>query len=591
MAFAPALHAQDAQGANPSGELLSGSAEIASAAQSLRADWLNKPRLIPLVVHGGGSDSLEGLQGHLARLGLKTFSNRAWKSYWQRQETAAAALAEALSARSGSDASLIAGLRRWAQLAGSKVTNQDVYFHAIEAARDAAEERLEAAIELQSVETVAALSSPDLPTPYERRKLRLADLAQRIETQKAKRQLAAAENRFIARQLESETSLNEALRKDVELALQEVEISRSMRQGAGPQAWLQFWAEVEESSTSKHAKLDAEAMAGGDRQRTREVEFALGTSQLDFRRARIASLQAEHDVAASFAGWLDATRGTALTWLRQESWRLGLGLLILWVGIKLALRLIGKVSDIILERAEGNPDDPTDVDQRSKTLASVFSGIARIAVYVVGALLALEQIGVNTGPLLGSVAILGLAISFGSQNLVRDVVNGFFILLENQYAVGELVVIGGMTGTVEKITIRSTWIRAWTGELHVFPNGTISSLTNKSRDWAVAPCHIGVGYGADLDVVKQVVNSVGEQVYASEDWHEILEEPPAYVGVTELADSCVIVRVVARIRPGHVGGITRELNYRLKVAFDEAGIDIPYPQRVIHHATLDPASS
>ena len=229
------------------------------------------------------------------------------------------------------------------------------------------------------------------------------------------------------------------------------------------------------------------------------------------------------------------------------------------------------------------------MEPESSMVSAVFSGIARIAVYVVGGLIALEQVGVNTGPLLGSVAILGLAISFGSQNLVRDVVNGFFILLENQYAVGELVVIEGMTGKVEKITIRSTWIRAWTGELHVFPNGTISSLTNKARDWAVAPCHVGVGYSADLDAVKQVVNQVGEQVYASPDWNEILEEAPSYVGVTELADSCVTVRVVARVRPGNVGGITRELNYRLKMAFDEAGIDIPYPQRVIHSAPAEPA--
>jgi small conductance mechanosensitive channel len=273
-----------------------------------------------------------------------------------------------------------------------------------------------------------------------------------------------------------------------------------------------------------------------------------------------------------------------LNWLRQDSWRLLLGLLLIWVGVRLALRFIKRLSDLILIRAEGNPDDPTDVDQRSKTLASVFTGIARIAVFIIGGLLVLEQIGISTGPLLGSVAILGLAVSFGSQNLVRDVVNGFFILLENQYAVGEWVVIDGHSGTVEKITIRSTWIRAWTGEIYVIPNGTISSLTNKARDWAVAPVHVGVGYGADLDKVREVVNKVGEQVFVTDEWKDILEEAPTYVGVTELADSAVTVRVVARVRPGSKAGISRELNYRLKLAFDEAGIEIPFPQRVIHNA-------
>ena len=314
--------------------------------------------------------------------------------------------------------------------------------------------------------------------------------------------------------------------------------------------------------------------------------MALGTSQSGFRDDRIAALQTEYDASAGFDGWLDATSETVASWVRQEAWRLLLGLLILWVGIKLALRVVHKLSEVILARAEGDPDDPTDVDQRSKTLASVFTGIARIAIYIIGGLLALEQIGVNTAPLLGSVAILGLAISFGSQNLVRDVVNGFFILLENQYAVGERVTIGGMSGTVEKITIRSTWVRAWTGELHIIPNGTIGSLTNKNRDWAVAPCHVGVGYNADLDQVREVVNTVGEQVYSSEQWQDILEEAPTYVGVTELGDSAVTVRVAAKVTPGNQAGITRELNYRLKIAFDAAGIDIPFPQRVIHNAPI-----
>jgi len=572
-----------AQESNSSGQLLEGNDEVFVTAEAWRADWRNTPRLVSLDVHAsGGADTIEGLKGHLALLGLKTFSNREWKGYWERQNTSAAALVAALEAKPESNPSMVNAMRDWVELAASKVSNQDIYFQAIEAARDAAEERLESTLELQGSHTKALSTSIELPTPYERRKLKLADLSHRIETQKAKRQQASAENRYIQRQLESEKSLNMALKKDVELATTEIVIAGEQRRGDGPEAWRRFWSEIEEVSTRKQQQLKKDADAGLDRLRTREVELTLGESQLEFRSSRIEALQAEYDTGASFSGWLDATSETVGNWLRQESWRLVLALLLLWIGIKLALRLIHKLSNIILARAEGNPDDPTDVDQRSKTLASVFSGIARIGVYIIGGLLALEQIGVNTGPLLGSVAILGLAISFGSQNLVRDVVNGFFILLENQYAVGELVTIAGNTGTVEKITIRSTWVRAWTGEVHVIPNGSISSLTNKSRDWAVAPCHIGVGYNSDLDEVKQVANEVGEQIYASEEWHEILDEPPCYVGVTELGDSAVTVRVVARVRPGNQAGMGRELNYRLKVAFDAAGIDIPFPQRVIH---------
>ncbi len=565
--------------------LLPGNGMAFVTGQAWQSDWRSTPDLVSLKVQGEkGSDTIEGLRTHLAQLGLKTFSNREWKAYWDRQKESAQRLADALQAENVGDSSMRVAMVDWVGLATAKVVNQDLYFNAIEAARDAAEERLEAALEMQGSESQPLPSLVDLPTPYERRKLKLAGLLNDIEVQKAKRQLASAEHRYIERQLESEKKLNEALAIDVNLAAMELNVSSEQVRGTGPDSWRQFWREIEKVSGEKYLKLTAEAKAGGTRQRTLEVELALGASQLGFRTTRIDSLQREYDENASFDGWLSATSETFLNWLRQDSWRLLLGLFLIWVGVRVALRFIGRLSDLILARAEGNPDDPTDVDQRSKTLASVFTGIARIAVFIIGGLLALEQIGISTGPLLGSVAILGLAVSFGSQNLVRDVVNGFFILLENQYAVGEWVVIAGNSGTVEKITIRSTWIRAWTGEVYVIPNGTIGSLTNKARDWAVAPVHVGVGYGADLDKVREVVNKVGEQVFASEDWKDILEEAPTYVGVTELADSSVTVRVVARVRPGSQGGISRELNYRLKLAFDEAGIDIPYPQRVIHQA-------
>ncbi|MBT3223724.1 MAG: mechanosensitive ion channel family protein, partial [Proteobacteria bacterium] len=210
--------------------------------------------------------------------------------------------------------------------------------------------------------------------------------------------------------------------------------------------------------------------------------------------------------------------------------------------------------------------------------------VLRIAIYIVGGLIALEQIGVNTGPILGSVAILGLAISFGSQNLVRDVVNGFFILLENQFAVGDVVTINGKTGTVEKITIRSTWIRAATGDLHVNPNGSITVVSNLTRGWSKATCQIGVAYDADLDLVRDVINKTGQEMYAEEAWSEALEEAPQWIGVVSLGDSAVVVRTQVKCTPGNQWSAERELNLRLKLAFDKAGIEIPFPQTVMHQA-------
>ncbi len=272
---------------------------------------------------------------------------------------------------------------------------------------------------------------------------------------------------------------------------------------------------------------------------------------------------------------------TFINWLTYDSWRIVIGLLLVWVGLKFALHLLGKGVTVVMNRAEGDLDDTTDDDHRVLTLVTVFQSVVKIGLYGVALLLALDQIGVNTAPLLGSVAILGLAISFGSQNLVRDVVNGFFILLENQFAVGEVVTISGSTGTVEKITIRSTWVRQASGDLHVIPNGSISMVTNLTRDWARAIVHCGVGYDVDLGQLQEVVTRVGVEMFEHEDWKDILEEAPEWVGITELGDSAVVFRCMAKVTVGNQWAVGRELNRRLKLAFDAAGIDIPFPQRVV----------
>jgi small conductance mechanosensitive channel len=238
---------------------------------------------------------------------------------------------------------------------------------------------------------------------------------------------------------------------------------------------------------------------------------------------------------------------------------------------------------VILKCVDDDPDTEDDGDQRRKTLADVFLSVARIAIYVVAGLLALEQVGFNTGPILGSVAILGLAISFGSQNLVRDVVNGFFILLENQYAVGDVVTLNGQTGTVEKISIRSTWIRQWTGQLHAIPNGSISLVSNHTRDWAVAVCDVGVAYDSDLARVKTVVERIADELFVDEEWAEAFEEKPTWGGVVTLGDSAITVRLQGKVEAGKQWGVGREMNRRVHLVFGEEGIEIPFPQQVVHH--------
>ena len=368
--------------------------------------------------------------------------------------------------------------------------------------------------------------------------------------------------------------------RDLELAETELAIAQSL--AAEDSTWGLLWTEIADLTRTKVDKIAAESDYGRSRQRSREVELGLSKSQIEFRDGRLTALKAEQEEVDSWTSFLDATGQTVWLWLRNQLWKIALGLLAVYIGVRIALRAVNKGKTLTIERVDDDPDVDDDGDQRRETLADVFASVTRITIYIVGGLVAMEQIGINTGPLLGSVAILGLAVSFGSQNLVRDVVNGFFILLENQFAVGDVVTINGQTGTVERITIRSTWMRAYDGTLHCLPNGGISLVSNLTRGWSRCIVNIGVGYSSDLELVETIVTRVGEELHADEKWTDVLDEAPTFVGVVELGDSSVVVRLACVVRPGNQWGVQRELLRRLKGAFDDAGIEIPFPQIVVN---------
>jgi len=519
--------ATEASAEDDSGALLG---RLPESTQQAARDWAKAwhavPRLVSLQAPAEPSrDLTEQLAEQLKVLGEKTFSNREWKGYWERQAKTATALATEMRA-AGAPTDQVAGIERWAELAEQKVANQDKFFEALESQRDALEDRLEAALEEKAPSSDQAEVQPEVedPNPYERRRMVLADLERRIAAQEQRRAMVASDITFIERQLDAEAILAEALDKDLELAESEHEIAES--QAGQDDAWGQLWTEIADTSATKVERIRDEAVYGRARARSRKVELGLARSQIAFRDARIAELNGEYGQEAALGAWFTATWETFLLWLRHQAWKIGIVLLLIYVAVRVTLRLLDRVKVIILERTDDDPDVDDDRDQRRQTLADVFSSVVRILVYIVAILLALEQIGVNTGPILGSVAILGLAVSFGSQNLVRDVVNGFFILLENQYAVGDVVTVNGQTGTIERISIRSTWVRSATGDLHVVPNGSISMVSNLTRGWSKATCDIGVAYDADLQQVEGVINRVGEEMYAEEKWKELFPDTP-----------------------------------------------------------------
>jgi len=563
--------------------------DISGSARKAYEAWTEalarKPSLVSLgsleVQAQAGQDLQRSLRERLALLGRKKVSNRQWKDYWSKQATLATGLGAELS-----DPRSTAALGAWAALAGDKVRNQDTYLEAIESERDAVEERLESSLAQgtasEGAPREAEAAGPDA-SPFHARRQHIAELVFRIHQQGVKQGVSEVAKKHSERQTGTQGIMATALATDLTLARRERDIAGGAV-AAGGADWSRLWTTLHEGAEAKVQSLADEVALGEQRLRSLEVELSLLESQLTYRARKKSELEVELAEASSVGGWFVAVWETVLAWLRTSGWQVALMLFLLWLAVKLALRLIDTFHATLLRAVEDeDTEDTSQEEARAQTIGSVFRSVARVSVVAVGGLMALETAGVNTAPILGSVAILGLAISFGSQSLVKDIVTGFFILLENQFAVGDVVTVCGQTGTVEDISLRTTRVREASGTLHVIPNGHISSVANLTRDWARVRVHVGVGYDSDLREVERVVNEVGAAMHGEEEWAEMLEEEPVFVGVTSLGDSSVVVRVHARVTPGDQWAVERELNRRLFEAFGKANIEIPFPQQVVWH--------
>jgi len=218
-------------------------------------------------------------------------------------------------------------------------------------------------------------------------------------------------------------------------------------------------------------------------------------------------------------------------------------------------------------------------DRRVNTLRGLARSLLKYSIYFIGGVMILEELGVSTTSILAGAGVLGLAVGFGAQNLVRDVITGFFILFEDQYAVGDYVTVSGVTGYVADMGLRVTKIRSWTGELHIIPNGKIEQVTNYSRTGAGVLVEVSVAYEEDLDHVISVINDTCHKM-AQEKPDLVIEEPRA-LGVVSLSDSGVTIQVFGLVKPLQHWGFARELRKRLKEEFERVGIEIPYPRHVI----------
>ena len=258
----------------------------------------------------------------------------------------------------------------------------------------------------------------------------------------------------------------------------------------------------------------------------------------------------------------------------------GVRIVLILVAGLVVLRLIKRATNRWIEGVqELEARDPRR--QRATTLGNLLQSMAEYVVWPIVAIMVLSEVGLDVGALLATAGVAGLAIGFGAQTLVKDVIGGIFLLFDDIIHVGDLVNIGGTTGTVEEIGVRLVKVRKFDGELVMIPAGEIRTFGNRSVNWARVVVPVGLSYDQDVDAVLPVINEVA-QAWASENEAILLEDEPQVQGLLDFGDSSVTARVVVQVQPGEQFAAERELRMRLKRAFDERGVEIPFPQRTVH---------
>ncbi len=263
------------------------------------------------------------------------------------------------------------------------------------------------------------------------------------------------------------------------------------------------------------------------------------------------------------------------------------GLIVLIIIIFMAFRFLGfslkRLKKTLVHRADKNSDvDTGEAKKRINTLVSIVHGTLKIVLWAIFFMIALKKFGVDIAPILASAGIIGLAVGFGAQELVRDFISGFFILLENQIRTGDVSIINGTGGLVEKIELRTITLRDFSGVVHVFQNGKINSLSNMTKEWSAMVFDIGVAYKEDVETVMAIMKEVGDGLQNDEEFKNNILEPIEIFGLDQFADSALVIKARLKTKPIQQWTIGREYRKRLKNAFDEKGIEIPFPHTTLY---------
>jgi small-conductance mechanosensitive channel len=259
---------------------------------------------------------------------------------------------------------------------------------------------------------------------------------------------------------------------------------------------------------------------------------------------------------------------------------------------RLVARIVAPDRSVLARRLEQlgleGPPDPAEVqreqlrrESRGRSISAVVGSTLTVTIWVITGLLVLGEIGIQVGPLIASAGIAGVALSFGAQTLVKDCIAGLFVLVEDQYGIGDVVDLDEATGVVEEITLRATVLRGLDGTVWHVPNGEVQRVGNMSQLWSVAVVDVDVAYDTDLERARTVITDAAAELCHSPEWDEHVLEEPQVLGVEILGADGITIRLTVRTTAGSQWGLQRALRERFKTALDEADIEIPFPQRTL----------
>lgn len=269
-------------------------------------------------------------------------------------------------------------------------------------------------------------------------------------------------------------------------------------------------------------------------------------------------------------------------------WQIVLVLAISWVAYRILLLLLRRVERSV-EQADGTTISLHE--QRVQTLSGLLRSVGVGFIVLVATFMLLRAVGLDIAPLLAGAGVIGLAVSFGAQSLVKDIISGLFILFENQFGVGDVVRIRDVSGRVERMTLRIVVMRDVHGVVHVVPNGEITQVSNLTRAFSRAVMEVRVPYGEDVDRAMALLREVGASLWDDPEWRPLLTEEVAVPGIESFGESAVNVRVMATTLPLKQWDVARELRLRIKRRFDAEGIQMPYPQLTIYRGRPQAAAA